>query len=527
MRTIGTFLLVLGIFATAAWTKPAAGQDKEKKRKGKITIGKETTYITGPLDEDGYVDYVTALNERLSKGVTPENNANVLIWKSLGPRSDGKPVPAEYFRRMGVAAPPERGDCCTDLLEYLKAQKKNEPGEEPKEIVDKLLERLRQRPWTAKDHPHAAAWLKANAKPLSLAVAASRRTHFYSPVIPLRTKKVPPGLFTTPTPGLNEYRRLTDALTARAMLRVGQGKYDDAWQDLLACHRLGRLVARGGTDILFLVGVSIEGIASEADRAFLERSKPAAKQIARYLGDLQKLPAFPALADNTDLAGRYAFLELLTMIDHHGASFLEVLGGEGGKDDAFFTGLMLQNVDWDPALREANKWFDRLAAASREPDHAIRRRKLREFDIDVKLLKNKVAQWGGVTSFLGGKQARGKTFGDTMLCLLFPALLKVQEAADRTRQGQDNLTLAFALEWSRREQGRYPKTLAALAPKYLKDVPRDAFTGDALLYRPSAKGYLLYGVGANGRDDGGRGYDDDPPGDDVIVRTPLPPLRRK
>jgi hypothetical protein len=326
---------------------------------------------------------------------------------------------------------------------------------------------------------------------------------------------------------VNEYRRLTDALTARAMLRVGQGKYEDAWQDLLACHRLGRLVAQGTNLIEFLVGVAIEAYTTEADLAFLEQTKPNAMQIARYLGDLRKLPAFPALADKLCLAQRFAFLEFVAMIERHGAGFVEAMAGDGPKDVNPFAEGWLKNVDWDPAMREANKWFDRLAAASREPDHAVRRKKLREFDIDVKLLKNKVAQWGGVTTFLGGKQARGKSYGDTMLCLLFPALLKVQEAADRIRQVQDNVAFAFALEWYRRDQGRYPKTLAALAPKYLKDIPRDAFTGDALIYRPSAKGYLLYGVGANGRDEGGRGYDDDPPGDDVSVRMPLPPLRRK
>ena len=51
----------------------------------KLPVGRDTTYVTGPIDKDGYIDYEAALNERLSQGVTPENNANVLIWKVLGP----------------------------------------------------------------------------------------------------------------------------------------------------------------------------------------------------------------------------------------------------------------------------------------------------------------------------------------------------------------------------------------------------------------------------------------------------------
>ena len=39
--------------------------------------------VTGPLDQEGYVDYPAALNDRLGKGVKPERNANVLLWKAL------------------------------------------------------------------------------------------------------------------------------------------------------------------------------------------------------------------------------------------------------------------------------------------------------------------------------------------------------------------------------------------------------------------------------------------------------------
>ena len=56
------------------------------------------------------------------------------------------------------------------------------------------------------------------------------------------------------------------------MLRVAAGKFDEAWQDLLACHRLGRLVARGGTLIEELVGIAIDVIASNADLAYLEHA---------------------------------------------------------------------------------------------------------------------------------------------------------------------------------------------------------------------------------------------------------------
>jgi hypothetical protein len=86
----------------------------------------------------------------------------------------------------------------------------------------------------------------------------------------------------------------------------------------------------------------------------------------------------------------------------------------------------------------------------------------------------------------------------------------------------DNLTVAFALAWYQREIGRYPDRLDALAPRYLNQVPKDMFSGGGLVYRPTANGYVLYSVGLNAKDDGGRGHDDQPPGDDLVVRVPLP-----
>ena len=58
-------------------------------------------------------------------------------------------------------------------------------------------------------------------------------------------------------------------------------------------------------------------------------------------------------------------------------------------------------------------------------------------------------------------------------------------------------------------------------------MPGDLFSGKPLIYKPEGKGYLFYSVGANGLDEGGRWYDDDPRGDDPRVRMPLPPLKKE
>jgi hypothetical protein len=51
----------------------------------KIIVSKETTYVLGPLREDGLPDFNAALNELAGKGVTAENNAAVFFWQAIGP----------------------------------------------------------------------------------------------------------------------------------------------------------------------------------------------------------------------------------------------------------------------------------------------------------------------------------------------------------------------------------------------------------------------------------------------------------
>lgn len=162
-------------------------KDAAKMRKGEFTIGRETTFATGPLDKAGYVDYAAALNERLGNGVTAANNANVLLWKALGPHPEGRTVPAEYFKLMGIESPPEKGEYFINLPRFVKEHLKIESREEAGELATQL-DRSTQKPWTEKEYPKLAAWLKVNEKPLAVVIDATKRTHYFSSLVPRRTE---------------------------------------------------------------------------------------------------------------------------------------------------------------------------------------------------------------------------------------------------------------------------------------------------------------------------------------------------
>jgi hypothetical protein len=62
---------------------------------------------------------------------------------------------------------------------------------------------------------------------------------------------------------------------------------------------------------------------------------------------------------------------------------------------------------------------------------------------------------------------------------------------------------ALALRLYRKENGRYPENLQQLVPKYLPSVPIDPYDGKPLRYRKLQKGFKVWIVGGNRKDDGG------------------------
>ena len=550
MRAIATSLLALGFCVTAAGGEPSEGRGagraltradekkakdnkSEKKSKPKFTVGKETTYVTGPLDEDGFIDYAAALNERLRKGVTPDKNANVLIWKAFGPHPEGAKMPAEFFKWLRIDPLPEKGNYFIPQSRYAREQLKIEPGPALTAFIGEI-DRATHSPWSAKRYPRVADWLKANEKPLALVHEATKRPQYFSPLVPTRSKKGTSGLIGALLPAVQKCRELAQALNARAMLAIGEGRYNDAWQDLLACHRLGRLVARGATLIEALVGIAIDMIASSADVALLERAvtdaKVEGKTIRGWQGDLRRLPPMPGIAEKIDLGERFMCLDCFMMVARGGLATLEGLSGGSPKPTNPLMKHALDGINWDPALRLANRWYDRMVAALRIKDRAKREKRLKEIEADLKKDKKEIVDMGELSKlllpFTSTPKKRGELIGRVMISLLMPAVIKIQQASDRSEQIQRNLHVAFALACYRRELGRYPEKLDALAPGYLERVPQDIFSGAALIYRRSEKGYLLYSVGVNERDDGGRTFSDAAPGDDLSIRIPLPESRQ-
>jgi hypothetical protein len=84
-----------------------------------------------------------------------------------------------------------------------------------------------------------------------------------------------------------------------------------------------------------------------------------------------------------------------------------------------------------------------------------------------------------------------------------------QSAAGSVGPFQTNLALlrcagaALAAERFRLVQGRWPDSLSAMIPEFIREVPTDPFDRQPLRFRRVGNGLIIYSVGLDGKDDGG------------------------
>ncbi|MFQ5806130.1 MAG: hypothetical protein ACE5I3_06755 [Phycisphaerae bacterium] len=92
----------------------------------------------------------------------------------------------------------------------------------------------------------------------------------------------------------------------------------------------------------------------------------------------------------------------------------------------------------------------------------------------------------------------------SLAVLLMPSLSRASTIAELATQRRDAVLAALACELYRRRNGDWPRSLADLSPRYLPTPPIDRFDGQPLRYRLIDGHPLIYSIGMDLDDDGGR-----------------------
>jgi hypothetical protein len=93
---------------------------------------------------------------------------------------------------------------------------------------------------------------------------------------------------------------------------------------------------------------------------------------------------------------------------------------------------------------------------------------------------------------------------DPVSGLWFSSFEKVVKASVRNQAWLRCAYVGLAVERYRQAHHRWPDSLAALAPEFLHDLPSDPYNGSPLKYRRLDDGVVIYSVGPDGQDDGGK-----------------------
>jgi hypothetical protein len=498
------YLVVLMLCVAGSISTPA--QDAPPKRP--FTPAKDTTVVLGHARPDGTIDYLAALNELSSQGVTKDNNAAIPLLEAIG-ADDGARSLRRARAKLGL---PETAPTFLDLHRFAaETARANDPPRDPladadapppspRDQLEKLLDRALDRPWRDVDAPVVARWLARVGPHLDRAVEASLRTRYHVPLLPEREPGV---VMSMSLPHYTGVRGVVTALKARALLRLGSGDFDGFRLDAFAAVRVGRLISQEPVLIGKLVAAGCEATGHTAVRAAATSGLLTALQARALLADLAAAPPASPVWTAYDTGERFMLLDQLVVQAVYGPTqSARYMKGDTRNLKRFDTSAH----DWDAGMRKVNRWYDRLVDVGKQPTYPQQLAAGNAFGRDLDDLRGRVFGLAGAFAEIE----------DRLLVMLAPALARAYQNETRLAADIDLNRVALALAAHRAEQGAYPPTLDALVPKYLPAIPPDRFTGQPLTYHQQAAGYALHSVGINQKDDTG---DDTRKNDDQVVRV--------
>jgi len=300
-------------------------------------------------------------------------------------------------------------------------------------------------------------------------------------------------------------RGLARLMSVKSKLLVMQGKTEQAMRTAQGIVDLGCLLQRGPNLLItYLVGASIEGIGLNEVREVAKSGGVKASALMAEVGHIggiagQKVGAVHALA------GELAFMK---------ESVRDVVDGEMLETEQSVVAAAARKLLKEPG-RPVLKLNMTANLVGRELNEAVAR-------LDHYRPEPPADQEHGLLVFVrrvGLLKVARDPVGCIYADLLRPALMRcVREHFYRL--ANERLTQVYlALRCYPLENGRLPRSLDDLAPKYFAQVPVDPFTEQPFLYEPDAAPPRLYSVGPDQKPDSEKK-------DDTIVELSFPPSRQ-
>lgn len=357
-----------------------------------------------------------------------------------------------------------------NALELYKEAFAHAPGEqripEPSDAVSQQIDALCDGPvWGPKDHPQVAAYLNKCRPYLAALKKGARRSHYWRPA-PDGTKL----LFALLQPKLSGSRNAVKAMLTEAWMKQD----DQAAAVLDACKlslRHARHIQDSGPMIATLVGISERALVFRAVRGALHEGVIQGTAITKAFDTIRR-------SDRSPSASTWLTMEWAAAL-----SILQYVfpGGQYERSRGFDL-PDLASIDPTATARAVDDYFTGLLDITAGPLTYANARKVKRHCQSRH------------------ESARDNPFFSSVL----PDCSRIYELIVRTDACRRATLLVLALYAHHAKQGKWPASLDELGVKILDELRTDPYSGEDFVYKLKDGSPMLYSVGANGLDDGGR-----------------------
>lgn len=345
--------------------------------------------------------------------------------------------------------------------------------------------RQRGQPQTPAQRAAAEAWWKANEIRMARVAAALQRPQMRFPLDFADDPAMQP-------PHLYSLGGEAQQFRLRAMLAAEAGDAEAALSAIEACSATARLLETEPVFLSQLVLLAHRAVTRVAVEDYLNRLRPTTNHLPRLARAVEWSPAgdqhrLALIAERVSSRWLYSLTAReWARVTAHAVARLEA--AEPSNETGMAAGMKLMRLtgltDSDERLFLQTM---RRAVAAAEPIHANRAESQAAFDAA------EVKAGGLPLGLLSGMR--------------LPAISKLWDRFARSEAETAMARMALALERHLLDHGALPGSLHELVPACLPAVTEDPFSGQPLRYRRLDHGYVLYSVGPDGVDDGGRPQD--------------------
>ena len=503
-----------------------------------------------PKTKFGYVDFATILNEKRKAGIDPAENVAVDILRIYGPgqifyhqwERDA------YYRELGIAPLEERGTFITSFR--FQRRRLDELGLDDPEtdrVEDELFDQFlfaEENSWKADRFPEVARWIEENNTSLSEIKRATQKLHFFEPLVSQSNR------VQLSYPILRVFgstRAFQRAFRTRVGYFQGRNETDRALEDLLTVRVLNykSSLQRVPSVIDVLVYSAADMWNFELDARLIRSGKISARAAKQQIARYEKLPPIPTL-ESTSLAWRYEryseiswcalegprnVAELYEQVEWTLEQFFRLMAGKPLDETnveqqvlapCFWAPNWL--IDWKSIILRFAKLHDEMERIlSLEPYVECHQAAL-EFDTARSKVTLRAENWQELYELV--KQGESpcqvvtEDFGRYLEARFVP-IAPILRSCTEAKVRRQVVILGYALVAFRQDRGQYPESLLQLVPHYVSTVLPDPFANAPLRYKREDDRALLYSIGRNQLDDGGRfDRNADPPVDDISIVLP-------